>query len=119
MIQIAFSDTALTCSRLFRIASKETVMKKTLLLATLCTLGTVGAAFVSPAPAADRDRHYDRHERIERHDDRHHSRHESRHDRRVERRDDRFHGRYYRPRYVMNGRYCDDRRHLHAAHYHV
>lgn len=103
-------------------------MKKTLLLTTLCTLGTLSFAFASPA-SADGGRHYDRHDRYERQYDR---RHDRRVERRIDRRDDRRDyrrnygrgdSRNYRPRYygrdVVNGRYCDDRRHLHSVHYHV
>lgn len=96
-------------------------MKKTLVLAALCTLGAVLAL---PAAADDRGRHFDRHERhVERHSHRHEHRDDWRDRREARRHHARDHVRYYRDdhrsRYVVRGRYCDDRRHLHSVHYHV
>lgn len=96
-------------------------MNKTVLLAALCAMG---ATLAVPASADDdRGRRHDRHEH--RHVERHHDRYDRRDDRRdyrSERRDSRYDSYRYerpRPRYVMSGRYCDDRRHLHSVHYHV
>ncbi len=95
-------------------------MNKTVLLAALCA---VGATLAVPAAADDdRGRRHDRYEH--RHAERHHDRYDrdDRRDYRSERRDSRYDSYRHerpRPRYVVSGRYCNDRRHLHGVHYHV
>ncbi len=93
-------------------------MKNMLTAIAICALGTAAAL---PASADDghrgrRDERYEhRHDhgnagRYRGHDDRHESGYRRRDVNRYVR---------YAPRYVVDGRYCDDARHYRGAHYHV
>lgn len=93
-------------------------MKKLLALVTLCGLGAMAA---TPAIADEHRRGRDDHRYERHHDDRYSPRYpvrESRSARRYERRYDDSYRRYV-PRYVEEGRYCDDYRHYRGVHYHV
>lgn len=93
-------------------------MKRTMLLAALCALG--GTLALPAVADDDRGRRHDRYERhVERHDDRYERRHDRRNERREHRWERREYRRDYRSRHVVNGRYCNDRRHLRSVHYHV
>jgi hypothetical protein len=93
-------------------------MKKMLTAIAMCALGAVTAL---PASADDGHRG--------RRDERYGHRYDNREADRYRGRDDRYESRYprrvvnryerYAPRYVVNGRYCDDARHYRSAHYHV
>jgi hypothetical protein len=93
-------------------------MKKMLALVALCGLGAI-AATPAMADQRHRGRDDDRYER--RHDDRYSPRYSVREERSGRRYDGRFDEGYRRstPRYVDNGRYCDDYRHYRGVHYHV